>query len=142
MLSITKPKRMFKVFITETLFKSIISREELLPSSDRSNLRKLIMQWPVQQLSDEDTDRIKAHPGEVLKHPSVLYIMNITYAEALDIQKSFGVMCLRADNPNISSLIDVSDIHTPKKGKPFGCGLDSVQDCVEYFPTNGLIKFR
>ena len=85
---------MFKVFITETLFQGIISKEEQRPIYGRSNLYRLLKQQPVERLSSTDTVRIKSKPDEVLKHPSALYILDITHAEALAIQKSYGVMCL------------------------------------------------
>ena len=130
---------MFKVFITETLFQGIISKEEQRPVYGRSNLYRLLKQQPVERLSSTDMERIKSKPNEVLKHPSALYILDISHAEALAIQKSYGVMCLSGDNPDISPLIDINDIHTPKKGIPLGRGWDSVLDSVEHLPSNGLI---
>ena len=123
---------MFKVFITDRLYKSIISEEEQRTTSGRSNLYKLLMQQPVQQLSDKETEKIKAKPEGVLKHPSVLYILDITHSEALTIQRTYGVMCLSGESPNISPLIDINDIH-------LGRGWDTVLDSVETLPSNALL---
>ena len=102
---------MFKVFISDRVYRNIVSREEQRASFGRSNLYKVLMQQPLQQLSAEDTERIKAKPENVLKNPSSLYILDIPYSEALAIQKSYGVMCLSGESPNISPLIDINCHH-------------------------------
>ena len=131
--------RMFKVFITDRLYKSIICKEKQRTTSGRSNLYKLLMQQPVQQLSDKETEQIKAKPEDVLKHPSALYILDITHSEALTIQRTYGVMCLSGESPNISPLIDINDIHIAKEQIPLGRGWDTVLDSVETLPSNALL---
>ena len=130
---------MFKVFISDRVYRNIVSREEQRASSGRSNLYKVLMQQPLQQLSAEDTERIKAKPENVLKNPSSLYILDIPYSEALAIQKSYGVMCLSGESPNISPLIDINDIHIAKEQESLGRGWDTVLDSVEALPSNALL---
>lgn len=130
---------MFKTYISDTVYEKIISTEERNATTARSYLYKLLKQQPVQLLKQPDTERYKAYPENVLKNPSALYILDITPAEASNIQRQYGVMYLSSDNPDISPLIDVNDIHTPNKGIPLGRGWDSVLDSVEHLPSNALI---
>ena len=132
---------MFKVFISDRVYRNIVRTEELRTSPGRSNLYKVLIQQPVQQLSAEDTERIKAKPENVLKNPSSLYILDIPYSEALAIQKSYGVMCLSGESPNISPLIDINDIHIAKEHESLGRGWDTVLDSVEALPSNALYDF-
>ena len=124
---------MFKIIIGESIYNDIITKK------NGSTLFSLLKQQPVQLLSKADCERYKDHPEEVLNQPSALYILDMTHAEAQNIQRQYGVMCLSGDNPDISPLIDVNDIHTPKKGIPLGRGWDSVLDSVEHLPSNALI---
>lgn len=74
---------MFKTYISDTVYEKIISTEERKATTARSYLYKLLKQQPVQLLKQPDTERYKAYPENVLKNPSALYILDITYAEAL-----------------------------------------------------------
>jgi hypothetical protein len=130
---------MFKVYISDSVYDRIINVEEQRAMSGRSNLYKLLKQQPVQLLTEEDTEKLKEHPEDVLKNPSSLYILNITHAEALAIQKSYGVMCVSGDSPNISPLIDINDIHIAKEQEKLGRGWDTVLDSVEPLPSNALL---
>ena len=130
---------MFKIFISDRIYRSIVSTEDLRATSGRSYLYKLLMQQPVQQLSVEDTERLKAKPENVLKNPSSLYILDIPYSEALAIQRAYGIMCLSGDSPNISPLIDVNDIHIAKEQEKLGNGWDTVLNSVEQLPSNALL---
>lgn len=103
------------------------------------NIGKLLKQQPSRLLSSADTENLRQHPEEVLKSPSSLYILDVTPAEALAIQRSFGVMCLSGDNPDISPLIDVNDIHISNEHEKLGRGWDSVLDSVEKLPSNALL---
>ena len=58
---------MFKVYITESSYKGIISKEEQRTTSGRSNLYKLLKQQPVQLLTAAENDKFKTHPEEVQK---------------------------------------------------------------------------
>lgn len=130
---------MFKVYISDSVYDRIISTEEQRALDGRSNLYKLLKQQPVQYLGEKDTEKFKAHPETVLKNPSSLYILNMTHAEALAIQKIYGVMCLSGDSPNLSSLIDVNDIHIAKEQEKLGRGWDTVLDSIETLPSNALL---
>lgn len=130
---------MFKIFISESVFQDIVRTEEQKAVLMRSFLYKLLKQQPVQILTEADTDRIKSKPEEVLKNPSALYILNMPHSEALSIQKTFGVMCLSGDCPNISPLIDINDIHISNEHVKLGRGWDTVLDSVEMLPSNALI---
>lgn len=124
---------MFKVYISDSVYNNI-SRTET-----SSNLYKLLHQQQVKVLTPTETDAIKNHPEEVMKNPSSLYILDITPAEALSIQKTYDVMCLSGDNPDISPLIDVNDIHISYEREKLGRGWDSVLDSVEKLPSNALL---
>lgn len=130
---------MFKTYISDTVYEKIISTEERKATTAHSYLYKLLRQQPVQLLKQPDTERYKAYPENVLKNPSALFILDITRAEALAIQKTYGVICLSGEAPDISPLIDVNDIHRSENRKPLGRGWDSVLDSIEKLPSNALI---
>lgn len=130
---------MFKILISDATYQSIISREEQKPITGRSYLYKLLKQQPVQTLTASDCEEFKAHPENVMKNPSAVYILDITGAEAMAIQRQYGVICMSGEHPNISSLIDLNDIHTPNEGKKLARGWDSVLDSIETLPSNALL---
>ncbi len=130
---------MFKVYISDSVYNRIISTEEQRATSGRSNLYKLLKQQPVQILTEKDTERLKLHPENVQKNSSSLYILDITSVEALAIQRTYGVMCVSGDCPNISPLIDINDIHIAKEQEKMGRGWDTVLDSVEQLPSNALL---
>lgn len=126
---------MFKVYISESSYKGITGSS----TTGQSLLYKLLKQQPLQLLKEDDTKRYIAHPENVLKNPSALYILDIPSADALAIQRMYGVMCLSSSAPDITPLIDIYDEHTTEKKVPLGRGWDSVLDSVEYLPSNALI---
>ena len=126
---------MFKIYISELAYKGITSSA----TTGQSFLGKLLKQQPLQLLKEEDTKRYIAHPENVLKNPSALYILDIPAADALAIQRKYGVMCLSSSAPDITPLIDVNDEHTTEKKVSLGRGWDSVLDSVEHLPSNALI---
>lgn len=130
---------MFKVYISDSVYDRIISEEEQRATAGRSNLYKLLKQQSVQKLTEKDFETFKAHPDQVLKNPSSLYILNIPHAEALAIQRTYGVMCVSGDCPDISPLIDINDIHISNEREKLGRGWDSVLDSVEKLPSNALL---
>lgn len=126
---------MFKVYISESSYKDITGST----TTRQSYLGKLLNKQPLQQLKEADTERYKAHPEKVLNNPSALYILDISPADALAIQRMYGVMCLSSSAPDITPLIDVNDEHTTEKRVSLGRGWDSVLDSVEHLPSNALI---
>ena len=130
---------MFKVYISDSVYGKIVNAEEQRAMAGRSNLYKLLKQQPVHRLTQEDMGKLKAHPENVLKNPSALYILDIPAAEALAIQRTYGVMCLSSAAPDISPLIDINDEHTTDKNEPLERGWDTVLDSVEFLPSNALI---
>ena len=130
---------MFKIFITYSVYNNIVSIEEQKESSARSVLYKLLKQQKTQLLTTEDTDTLKNHPDELFENPSSLYILDITPAEALSIRRSYGIMCLSGERPDISPLVDVNDIHISSEKEKLGLGWDSVLDSVEKLPSNALL---
>lgn len=126
---------MFKVFISDKAYKDIAGSA----TTGQSCLGKLLKQQPLQLLKEADTERYKAHPEKVLNNPSALYILDIPPANALAIQRMYGVMCLSSSAPDITPLIDVNDEHTTEKSVSTGRGWDSVLDSVEHLPSNALI---
>ena len=130
---------MFKVCISDAAYQRLVSAEEQKGTAGRSNLYKLLKQQPVQLLTASDNERYRTHPEEVLKNPSALHILDMTHTEALAIQKTYGVMCMSSDCPDISPLIDVNDIHISNERERLGHGWDSVLDSVEKLPSNALL---
>ena len=130
---------MFKVCISDAAYQRLVSAEEQKGTAGRSNLYKLLKQQPVQLLTASDHERYRTHPEEVLKNPSALHILDMTHTEALAIQKTYGVMCMSSDCPDISPLIDVNDIHISNERERLGRGWDSVLDSVEKLPSNALL---
>lgn len=130
---------MFKVFITESVYNNIMEAEAQKAEASRSYLYKILNQQPVARLSSEDTEALRAHPANVLKNPSSLYILDITPAEALAITKSYGVICLSGELPNVGLLIDVNDDQTVNQYERLGKGWDTVLDSVETLPSNAVI---
>ena len=126
---------MFKIFISEAAHQGIVRAATTRPSY----LSKLLKRQPVQLLTTADNDVFKAHPENMLKNPSSLYILDISPTEALGIQKKYGVMCLSSDSPDISPLIDVNDYFTPTIGKKKFKGWDRILDSVEKLPSNALL---
>lgn len=126
---------MFKVYISESAYNGITGSA----TTGQSYLGKLLKQQPVQILTPSDKDAYKAHPENVLKNPSALYILDISAAEALAIQRTYGVMCLSSNSPDISPLIDVNDIHYSHENVKLGRGWDTVLDSVENLPSNALL---
>lgn len=130
---------MFKIIITESLLTEIKTQEESKPVQSRSRLYKLLQQQNPQMISDTETAQLKNNPEKVLDNPAALYILGITPQEAVNIQRSFGVMCLSGDDPNITPLIDINDIHISNEREKLGRGWDSVLDSVEKLPSNALL---
>lgn len=130
---------MFKIIISEIVYNKMMETEAQKVEVSHSSLYKLIKQQPIQILSAEETEAYKTHPETVLKNPSALYILDIMPTEALAIQKSYRVMCLSGDNPDISPLIDINDIHISNEHEKLGRGWDSVLDSVEKLPSNALL---
>lgn len=126
---------MFKVYISESAYQGIVGSA----TTGQSYLSKLLNKQSLQLLKEADTERYKKHPENVLKNPSALYILDIPAANALAIQRMYGVMCLSSSAPDISPLIDVNDEHTTEKKVALERGWDSVLDSVEHLPSNALI---
>jgi len=130
---------MFKIIISESVLTGIKAQEESKPVQSRSRLYKLLQQQEPQIINDTDTALLKESPEKVLNNPTALYILDITPQEAVSIQRSFGVMCLSGDDPDITPLIDVNDIHISNEREKLGRGWDSVLDSVEKLPSNALM---
>ena len=126
---------MFKIFILESVRQSIVNAAKTKPS----NLSKLLEQQSIEPLTPADNEHFKAHPEDMLKNPSALYILDISPVEALAIQKRYGVMCLSCENPDVSPLIDVNDYFTPSTDKKKFKGWDRILDSVEKLPSNALV---
>lgn len=129
---------MFRIIITER-FSNKLKEEKDRATQELSYLYKLLKQQPVQVLTAVDSEKLRSHPEDVLKSPSALYILDITLAEALAIQRHYGVMCLSSENPDISPLIDVNDYFHPSTEKKKFKGWDRVLDSVEKLPSNALV---
>lgn len=130
---------MFKVYISDSVYNRIKTTEEQRSTAGHSNLYKVLKQQPVQILTEKETEQFKYHPESVLENPSSLYILDVTSAEALTIHRTYGVMCLSGNCPNISQLIDINDIHVSVEQEKLGRGWDTVLDSIESLPSNALI---
>lgn len=152
---------MFKIFIEETILKSIVNSERGKPARMHSSLYKLLQMqkflyvsstdeiW-IQSLKSElkinaDTSKtayinnIASYPETVLLHPSSLFILNISIADAERIQELYGVFCISGNAVNISPLIDINDIHISNEKERLRRGWDSVLDSVERLPSNAFL---
>ncbi len=130
---------MFKTYISDTIYQNIMRAEEQKAVASRSKFFKLMKQQQTRILTVDDTDYIRQHSDEVLKNPSALYVLDIPHSESLCIQKRYGVMCLSGEDPDISPLIDINDIHISNDRETLGRGWDSVLDSVERLPSNALL---
>ena len=130
---------MFKIYITDSAYDQINSAERGKSLAERSDLYKILHKYPVKVLTEEETERLKSEPKDLLIDPSAVYILDITNTEAFGLQKQYGIMCLSGDNPDISPLIDVNDIHIALEDEKLGRGWDSVLDSIETLPSNALL---
>ena len=150
---------MFNVFITESilrrislsegnarsyLFKIMKGKKRLFASLDSSNGEELLCLSRKHGLKVEtkQSDYIKslsAHPKLVLQNPSSLFILDIPVIEAEKIQKSFGVVCISGEKPDVSLLIDTNDEHTTNQQEPLGNGWDTVLNSLKAMPSNALL---
>ena len=130
---------MFKVFISDSAYQNINTAEEKKSLSERSYLYKLLNKKPVHILTPKEEANIKNNPKEVLNNPSSLYILDISPEDASAIEKSYGVMCLSGENPDISPLIDVADFFNSSKTEKKFAGWDRILDSVENLPSNALL---
>ena len=102
-------QKMFKVYISDSIYQTIITSEEDKAPSGQSYLYKLLKKQPIQILKPEDEKNIKENPASVLDNPSAVYILNISPEKASAIEESYGVMCFSGESLNIGKLIDVKD---------------------------------
>ena len=154
---------MFRIFIAETILKAIIEEEGKKIESSRSYIYKVLRERKTLYVSDDIPDKawseclktehnitadysksdyiksIKDHPKTVLQHPSSLFILDITIAEAESIRTAFGVVCMSGKNVSTRFLIDTNDEHTIDEGEPFGNGWSTVLKSVKDVPSNALL---
>lgn len=154
---------MFKIFISEPVFKRVVLSESKKPKDSCSSLYKLMRGQKPIYVSVDSSDtawiqtfsrdpgltidvsksayikNIATNSAIVLENPSSLFILDISPYEALAIQRSYGVLCLSGEQPNISPLIDVNDVHIANACERLGRGWDSVLDSVEPLPSNALL---
>ena len=129
---------MFKIFITKSIYDRING-----DNNKKKPLLYRILKWRkddhIKTLSDAATEDYKSHPEKMLEHPSSLFVLNITKAEAADFRKDYGVMCVSGENPDVSLLLDINDTFKPDPDKIKFNGWDAVLDSVEPLPSNALL---
>ena len=129
---------MFNIFIAETILKQVIETEGKKPEASRTYLYKVMRMklmkkvyvaaetpdavWAkaLEEQHKIKTDYsksayiqgIKDHPETVLQYPSSIFILDIPLQDAMNIQASYGVICLSGENASIACLIDVNDEQT------------------------------
>lgn len=154
---------MFKIFIAETILKTIIEEESKKAEHSRSYIYKVLRERqtlyvsaPTPDMTWADTlktehqiiadysksdyiNTIIDHPEKVLENPSSLFILNISIAEAENIQTSYGVICMSGKNVSTRFLIDTNDEHTIAEGEQFGNGWSTVLKSVKAIPSNALL---
>ena len=136
---------MFKIFIAETILRTIIQAESQRTNNSRSNLFKILKSAKNLYVAMDAPDltwikSLKDDFGLVADTTRTDYIKKIpTKPESVKIQVEYGVMCRGGVDINISSLIDINDEHTTDKNEPLGKGWDTVLDSVEFLPSNALI---
>ena len=82
---------------------------------------------------------IKDHPETVLLYPSSIFILDIPLKDAINIQTSYGVMCLCSENANINRLVDINDEQTIGDQEPLVNGWGTVLKSLKGVPSNALI---
>lgn len=154
---------MFKIFIAETIFKTIIEEESKKAEAFRSYIYKVLRERQTLYVSAPTPDKawadtlktehkivadysksdyirnIKDHPETVLENPSSLFILDISIVEAENIQTSYGVICMNGKNVSTRFLIDTNDEHTIDEGEQFGNGWSTVLKSVKAIPSNALL---
>ena len=154
---------MFKIFVAESALKAVVLSESAKPKASQSSLYKIMRKrkklyvsketedtsWSVEYkekygltLDFSKSDYIKnipTQPETVLQNPSSVFILDIPITEAEKIQKSYGVICLSKELPNLSMLIDTNDEHTIGEREPLGNGWDTVLKSIKPLPSNTLI---
>ena len=78
---------MFKVYISDSIYQTIITSEENKAPSEQSYLYKLLDKQPIQILKPEEEKKIQENPSCVLDNPSAVYILNISPEKASAIEK-------------------------------------------------------
>lgn len=154
---------MFKIFVAESILKTIIEEESKKTEPSRSYLYKVLKERQTLYVSAATPDKtwadsiktehkitadysmsdyisnIKDHPETVLENPSSLFIFDITIAEAESIKTSFGVICMSGKNLSTRFLIDTNDEHTIDEQESFGNGWSTVLKSVKGIPSNALL---
>lgn len=154
---------MFKIFIAENVLKTIIEEESKKAEASHSYIYKVLRERKTLYASAAMPDKvwaeclktehkitadysksnyirdIREHPETVLQHPSSLFILDITIAEAEKIRISYGVICMSGKNLNTKFLIDTNDEHTIDEGEKFGNGWSTVLKSVKDMPSNALL---
>lgn len=154
---------MFKIFISEPILKCIVQSESQKAENARSYLYKLMKEQKMiyTSLESSDTEWIETfkqqfgltvdtsqseyiqnivnNPVTVLQNPSSLFILNISKAEADNIKKAYGVLCMSGENANIDCLLDTNDEHTTNEREPLGNGWNTVLESLRDIPSNALL---
>ena len=154
---------MFKIFIAETVLKTIIEEEGKNAEASRSYIYKVLRERQILYVSAATPDKvwadtlktehkitadysksdyisgIREHPETVLENPSSLFILDIPIAEAEKIQTSYGVICMSGKNLSTRFLIDTNDEHTIDELEVFGNGWDTVLKSLKGIPSNALL---
>ena len=156
---------MFNIFIAETILKQVIESEGKKPEASRSYLYKLMRMRLMKKVyvsadtpdtvwakTLEEQHKIKAdysksdyirgiqeHPDTVLQYPSSLFILDIPLTDAINIQTSYGVICLCGENANINRLVDVNDEQTIGDQELLGNGWSTVLKSLKDIPSNALL---
>ena len=154
---------MLKVFIAETILKTIVEEEGKRAEKDRSYIYKVLRERQTLYVSADSPDKawadtlktehkitadysksdyisgIGEHPETVLENPSSLFILDIPITEAEKIQTSYGVICMSGKNLSTRFLIDTNDEHTIDEQEAFGNGWDTVLKSIKGIPSNALL---
>ena len=154
---------MFRIYISETALRKALASERGRPAAERSNLYRILLKqssvftttatpnlaWihdpemtggiTVSLQCARYISGIVDHPETVLEHPSSLFILDVTPQRAEEISRDYGVLCLSAENPDASVLIDMNDEHTTGEHEPLGEGWRSVLEDVAKLPSNSLL---
>lgn len=156
---------MFNIFIAETILKQVIETEGKKPEASRTYLYKVMRMklmkkvyvaaetpdavWAkaLEEQHKIKTDYsksayiqgIKDHPETVLQYPSSIFILDIPLQDAMNIQASYGVICLSGENASIACLIDVNDEQTTGDQEAIGNGWGTVLKSLKGVPSNALL---
>mgnify|MGYP007069853134 CR=1 FL=1 len=154
---------MFNIFTTQSILKQTIASESEKPKKEQSLFFRVLKARKKVFVSTEHSDQqwqeelhdkygiivnvqksayissLQTYPEKMLENPSSLFVLELSPAECLAIEKNYGVLCRSGANINLSLLIDMNDEHTTTEHEPLAKGWATVFNDVVKLPSNSLL---